>query len=332
MTKAVLFHQFGGPEVLEIEDIPTPRPGMGEVRLKMHAVGLNRADSMLYRGVSSRQAHLPSLVGCEGAGTVEAVGPGADQAWLGKKVAMLPTSITGQYGTLGEQVIAPVASLVGYPEGFSDSECSGIWLQYLTAYVGLIEVAHVGARDFLVITSASSNLGIALLQVARKERTSTIAVIRDGRWKRELLKMGADYVIASDEEDLEPRIQEITKGRGPRIVFSAMSEPPLATVIPLMEPGGILLESEDLVELGRKSPIRATVPASITVRKCQAEEVADDPGRLASAIRYICEGLKFGHLQVDIARKFPFPQVSEAYRCLESNETLGKIVVTFPNP
>ena len=332
MTKAVRFHQFGGPEVLEIEDIPMPRPGMGEVRLKMHAVGLNRADSMLYRGVSSPQASLPSLVGCEGAGTVEAVGPGADQAWLGKKAAMLPTNITGRYGTLGEQVIAPVTSLVGYPEGFSDSECSGIWLQYLTAYVGLIEVAHIGARDFLVVTSASSNLGVAVIQIARTEGASTIAVIRDGRWKRDLLNMGADYVITSDEEDLEPRIREITRGRSPRIVFSAMSEPLLPALIPLMEPGGILLESEDLGEPGRKSPITATVPPNIRVRKCQAEEVADDPGRLASATQYICEGLKFGHLQVEIAQKFPFPQVSEAYRCLESNETLGKIVVTFPNP
>src|ERR1700744_1667130 len=148
MTRTVRFHEFGGPEVLEIEDFPLPVPATGEVRLKMHAVGLNRTDAHLYRGFSSQQVQVPSLLGSEGAGVVEAVGPDVDPSLVGRRVAILHTGLANGYGTLGEQVIAPLNALVDCPNDFSDSECSSLWLHHFIAYLGIVEFASVKRSDY----------------------------------------------------------------------------------------------------------------------------------------------------------------------------------------
>ena len=330
MTRGVRFHHFGGPEVLRIEELPAPEPGSGEVRLRMHAVGLNPADSMLYRGISRRRTELPSPLGCEGAGTVEAIGTDVDPAWLGRKVSLLPTNRAGHYGTLGEQVLAPLAALVENPDGFSDSECSAIWLNYLTAYTGLIEAAHVKQGDCVLVTAATTSLGIAAIQIAKAERATTIAVTRDGRWKRELLSIGADHVASIDEEDAAAEIRRITHGQNARIVFSPVGEPFLGTAILHLKESGIFLTSDELSDVRVASNSGGTVPKGIRVCNSNAAQITDQPEKLAVATVYIRDRLKFGFLQVEVARKFPFEQVVDAYRHLESNEAFGKIVVTFP--
>lgn len=331
MTKAVRFHQFGGPEVLHIGVLPTPIPGSGEVRLKMHVVGLNRGDSILYRGMSENRANLPSRLGREGSGTVEAIAPDIDPSWLGRKVAIVPTSSWGHYGTLGERVVAPLDALVECPFGFSDSECSAIWLHFLTAYAGLIDTAHVRRGDWVLVASATSSLGIAAIQVAKTEGATTIAIAGDSRWTHELEAIGADYVLAADQEDIAHDIQKITRGQGLRVVFSSMNEPLLPKALAVLQSGGILLESEDLSEVGVASTATPTLSPEITVWHCDAAQVSNESEKLAAATTYIRDRLKFGFIQVEIARKFTFPDVVEAYRYLESNEAFGKVVVTFPD-
>jgi NADPH:quinone reductase-like Zn-dependent oxidoreductase len=132
MPKIVRFHELGGPEVLRIEEEMPKRPGRDEVRLKVQAVGLNRAESLFIRGQYVEPAKLPSGVGYEAAGLVEAVGPDVEKSWVGKRVAVIPAFSMNDYAMLGEEVIAPVAALGEYPANLSPEEGAAAWMQYIS--------------------------------------------------------------------------------------------------------------------------------------------------------------------------------------------------------
>src|SRR4051794_21688155 len=150
MPKVIRFHQTGGPEVLKIEDVTPQQPGKGEVRLKVQAIGLNRAESMFYRGQYLHAPNFPSGLGYEAAGAVEAVGPDVDKSWIGRRVSVIPAFSLNDYGMAGEAVLAPFAALAEYPEKLSPVEGAAIWMQYLTAYGALMSIANVTKGDFVV--------------------------------------------------------------------------------------------------------------------------------------------------------------------------------------
>ncbi|HEX3473340.1 MAG TPA: alcohol dehydrogenase catalytic domain-containing protein, partial [Silvibacterium sp.] len=164
MPKVVRFHQLGGPENLRIEDLPLRELRKGEVKLRVQAIGLNRAESMFYHGMYLEDPKLPSTLGYEAAGVVKEVGPGVDTDWIAKTVATIPAFSMIEYGMVGEEVIAPVAALGEYPPNLSPVEGAAIWMQYMTAYGALVEFGHVTAGDFVLITAASSSVGLAAIQ------------------------------------------------------------------------------------------------------------------------------------------------------------------------
>src|SRR5215467_8488667 len=128
MARKVRFHELGGPEVLKIEEEPARRPGKGEVRLRVRAVGLNRAEAMFIRGQYLELPKFPAGVGYEAAGVVEAVGSEVDQNWVGKSVATIPSFSMNTYAMLGEEVIAPAWALGEYPSRLSAAEAAAIWM------------------------------------------------------------------------------------------------------------------------------------------------------------------------------------------------------------
>ena len=207
------------PEVLRIEEEPPKEPGKGEVRLKVQAVGLNRAESMFFRGQYVEQPKLPAGMGYEAAGVVEAVGPDVDKNWIGKRVAIIPAFSMNDYAMLGEEVIAPASALGEYPANLSPVEGAAIWMQYVTAYGALIAIAHLAKGDFVVIPAASSSVGLAAIEIAKAEGAISIATTRTQNKKAELLSLGADHVIATEEEDIVERVKEITGGKGARVIF-----------------------------------------------------------------------------------------------------------------
>src|ERR1700709_1130718 len=126
MPKVVRFHQIGGPEVLQFEEQPTREPKSGEVRIRVQAVGLNRAEALYIRGQYLEQPRLPSGLGYEAAGTVEAVGPDVESTWLGRKVSTVPGFSMNDYGVLGEEAVVPIDHVACYPEKLSPSEGAAI--------------------------------------------------------------------------------------------------------------------------------------------------------------------------------------------------------------
>ena len=330
MPKIVRFHEFGGPEVLSIEEEKLRQPGKGEVRLKVQAVGLNRAESMFMHGQYVEPPKLPAGVGYEAAGVVEAVGPDVDKNWIGKRVAIIPAFSMNDYAMLGEEVIAPAAALGEYPPNLSPVEGAAIWMQYVTAYGALIAIAHLAKGDFVVIQAASSSVGIAAIEIARTEGAISIATTRKSNKKADLLSIGADHVIAIEEEDIVARVMEITSGKGARVIFDPVAGPFLEKLAESAAIGGIVFEYGWLSMQPTPFPLVTALLKGLSIRGYSLMEITRNPEKLPAAKKYVYDRLADGRFHPKVARVFPFAQTVEAYKYLESNAQVGKVVITVP--
>jgi NADPH:quinone reductase-like Zn-dependent oxidoreductase len=330
MPKMLRFDQLGGPEVLKFQEEPSKQPGKGEVRLRVQAVGLNRAESMFMHGQYLEDPKLPAGLGYEAAGVVEAVGPDVDKSWLGKTVSTIPAFSMNQYQMLGEEVIAPVAALGEYPAKLSPGEAAAIWMPYVTAYGALIAIAHLSKGDFVVIPAASSSVGIAAIEIAKAEGAIAIATTRKSNKKAELLSLGADHVIATEEEDIVARVKEITGGKGARVIFDPVAGPFLEKLAECAAPGGIIVEYGALSMQPTPFPLFTAISKGLCIRGYTLFEITRNPGELPKAKKYVYDRLVDGRFRPKIAKTFPFAQTPDAYKYLESNEQIGKVVITVP--
>ncbi len=328
MPKIVRFHQLGGPENLVLEDLPAREPGEGEVRLRVAATGLNRAEALYFRGQYFEQPTLPSRIGYEASGTVDAVGPGVDPGWVGKTVATIPGFSMNLNGVLGEEAIVPANVLGEYPARLSPVEGAAVWMQYLTAYGALIAIGHIGARDFVVIPAASSSVGLAAIQIVKAEGATAIAATRTSGKREELLALGADHAIVTDEEDLAQRVNQITGGKGARIIFDPVGGPFVAELAAAAAPGGIVFEYGWLSQQPTPFPL-AALGKGLTMRGYSLQEIRRDPQLLQTAKQYVYDRLQDGRFEPKIAKTFPLERASEAYRYLESNAQVGKVAITI---
>ncbi len=328
MGKVVRFHEFGGPEVLRFEEQAPRQPGSGEVRIKVQAMGLNRAEAMYFRGQYLESAGLPSGLGYEAAGVVESVGPDVDKSWLGKQVATIPAFSMNEYGMLGEEVIAPASALGEYPAKLSPVEGAAVWMQYLTAYGALMDTAHLAKGEFVMIPAASSSVGIAATQIVRAEGAISIATTRRSGKKAELLSLGADHVIATEEEDIVARVKEITGGKGARVIFDPVAGPFVEKLAQAAAIGGIIIEYGALSLQPTPFPLMAALGKGLSIRGFTLWEITRVPEKLTAAKKYVFDRLADGRFHPKVAKIFPFAQTVEAYKYLESNAQVGKVVIT----
>jgi NADPH:quinone reductase-like Zn-dependent oxidoreductase len=328
MPKIVRFHEVGGPEVLRIEEELPKQPSKGEVRLKVQAVGLNRAELLFIRDHYVEPPKLPAGLGYEAAGVVDAVGQDVDKSWVGKRVAIIPAFSMNDYAMLGEEVIAPAAALGEYPAKLSPEEGAAVWMQYLTAYGALIAIAHLAKGDFVVIPAASSSVGIAAIEIVKAEGAISIATTRKSNKKAELLALGADYVIATEEEDIVARVKEITGGKGARVTFDPVAGPLLEKLADAAAIGGIIFEYGWLSMQPTPFPLLTALVKGLNIRGYSMMEITLNPEKLPAAKKYVYDRLADGRFRPKIAKIFPFAQTIEAYKYLESNAQVGKVVIT----
>jgi NADPH:quinone reductase-like Zn-dependent oxidoreductase len=329
MPKVVRLHQLGGPEVLKFEEQPQRQPQAGEVRIRVKAVGLNRAEAMYFRGQYLEQPRLPSGLGYEAAGIVEEVGPGVEPSLIGRAISTVPGFSMNDYPVLGEEAVVPITHVGAYPENLTPTEAAAIWMQYLTAWGGLVNIAHVAKNDFVLISAASSSVGIAAIQIAKGEGAITIAVTRTSKKREELHELGADHVIATAEEDLVARVGKITGGKGVRVLFDPVAGPFVEQLAAAAAPHAILIEYGWLSLQPTPFPLVAALHKQLTVRGYTLHEVNADPALSRTAREYIFDRLADDRFKVKIAKTFPFADTVKAYEYLESNEQIGKVVITL---
>jgi NADPH:quinone reductase-like Zn-dependent oxidoreductase len=327
-VKIVRFHSLGGPEVLQLDSLPLPEPGPGEVRLRVKAIGLNRAESMFRQGHYLVAPVLPSKLGYEASGTVEATGPNVEPSWLGRTASTVPSFPANTYGVYGEVAIVPASSLAVYPASLSFEQGTSIWMQYLTAYGALVNLGRIGSGDYVLVTAASSSVGLAAIEIIKAEGATSIAVTRGPRKKADLLASGADHVIVTQEEDLAARVATITAGEGARVVFDPIAGSGLPTLAEAAARGGTLFEYGALAQEPTPFPLFAALGKALSIRGYTVFEVISNPETFGAAKKYVFDHLASGQFKPRVDRVFPLGDIVAAHRYLESNAQIGKIVVT----
>ncbi|NUP23755.1 MAG: zinc-dependent alcohol dehydrogenase family protein [Streptomyces sp.] len=327
VTKAVLFHELGGPEVLKVEDVPLRAPGPGEVLFKVEAIGLNRAEALFRAGGYYYQPTLPgSRLGYEAAGVVEAVGDGVTAYQPGDLVMAVADFDFGVHGVYGERVLLPQNSVVHRPDGVDAVTSAAAWLAYSTAYGGLVETAGLAPGDHVVITGASSGVGTAALQTARRLGAIPIATTRGEAKRQRLLELGAAHVITTDSEDLVKEVGRFTGGQGADMAFDAIGGPGFATVGDALAPGGTAV----LYGWLDPRPVQLSMNWPQTVHTYANGPLVRTEEYRRRAAAFIGSGLADGTLAPVIAETFEgLERMPDAHRLMETNTHTGKIVVTL---
>lgn len=329
MARTVRFHEIGGPEVLRLEDLEIGEPGPGEVRIRVDAIGLNRAEALFRRDVYIEPVkRLPASLGYEGAGVIEALGPDVAGFGEGQAVSVIPVFSQNDYGLYAERAIVPVSALVPRPGGVDAVSGAAVWMSYITAYGALVEVGGMRPGDTVVLNAASSSVGLAAIHTANRVGATPIAITRTAAKKERLLKEGAAEVIVSDEEDVTGRVLALTGGKGAEYVFDAVAGPGVTDLARAVAADGTLFLYGMLS--GQPTPypgFELGMPA-LNVRTYTMLETTRDRGRLERAVAFVASGLRAGAFRPVVDRVFPLEEIVQAHRHMESNTQFGKIVVT----
>lgn len=330
MSRTIQFARAGNPDVLEFVESPIAAPGISEVRIKVKAIGLNRAESMWRRDDYIEPVKFPAGLGYEAAGIVDAVGSNVKGISVGDAVSVMPSFSQNDYHTYGEVILVPDYAVIKHPEALSFKEAASVWMMFVTAYGAFIEDAKVGSGDFVVIPAASSSVGLAAIQVARYAGATTIALTRTSAKKQLLLDAGAHHVIVTDEQDFAAEILNITGGNGPRVIFDPVGGANFRKLVSLLSFQGIafiygLLDLKEPTSL----PVLDMIAKNLTVRAHNIWITSGDADRRKAAIEYVSKGLASGALKPVIDREFQFDDMVEAHRYLEGNGQFGKVVVNL---
>jgi NADPH:quinone reductase-like Zn-dependent oxidoreductase len=338
-TRIYRFHQYGNPDVLQLETLPLAEPGAGEVRVRVQAMSLNRADLLWMANNYVETPTLPSRVGYEIAGTVEAVGAGVTEFKVGDRVSSIPAFSISDYANFGETAILPMRGLMKTPENFTPAQGASFAFAYFTGYFALLELAHLQPYQAVLITAGTSTTGLAAIAIAKKMGAKVIATTRTSKKRDALLNAGADDAIATEEEDLAVRVIDITSGQGADVVYDAVAGRLSEKLVQATKIRGHwivygLLDTEDL-------GLFPWLPMAIrSVQFHGFYKVFDFTGNrhlgllgneeaLARAKQFIAGGLSDGSLPVMIDREFQgIESLPEAMRMMASNQAAGKIVVT----
>ncbi|MEU8378072.1 zinc-dependent alcohol dehydrogenase family protein [Streptosporangium sp. NPDC048865] len=327
MARQIFFDRTGGPEVLRMREVPVTAPGEGEARIKVDAIGVNRADAMFRENRYFYPPNLPSGLGYEAAGVVEALGPGVTEVAVGDSVAVLPTFTLTAYGTYGDHVILPAVALVPRPHDSDPVTEAAAWMAYVTAYGALVEGDPVAKGEHVLLTAATGGVGLAAVQVANRIGAVPIATTRTPAKKQRLLDAGAAHVIVTGEESLTERVLDITDGRGVTTAMDPVGGPGIAEVIGAVSSGGRLLAYGLLDPRNDPSQGLPAVPG-IDLSLYTLFPVTGDPERRRNAIDFVAAGLADGAFTPVVDRTFDFGDFTEAHRHMESSAQFGKIVLT----
>jgi len=328
MSRVVRFHRLGGPEVLQIDEVPDRALKEGEMRIRVEAIGLNRAEQMYRAGVYLEAPVLPSLNGYEASAIVMETGPGVSGFSVGEPINVVPSFSLKDYGVYAEVAVVPAYAVVKRSKGLTAVEAAAVWMAYVTAYGALIDIAKIGKGDAVVITAASSSVGLAAIQIVNSVGATAIALTRTNAKVPALKAAGAAHVVVTEEQDLVAAINAITNGKGARIVFDPIGGPGVDKLAQATSPGGTLFLYGGLSLQPTIFPVGPAFMKGLSLRGYTLFEIVSDKTRRDAAIAFITKGLEAGTLTPVIAKTFPFDNIVEAHRYLESNAQVGKIVVT----
>lgn len=328
--RRVQFTRLGGPEVLEMVPLQLAALQPGHVRVEIHTIGLNRFEALFRRDHYVIAPTLPATLGVEAAGSIRETAPDVDDFQVGDRVAILPIqSPTVGTGTYATHADVPVEALARIADGRSDEEEAATWMASLQAYTLATKVAIVPG-DTVIVTAGTSSVGTALIQITQDLGATVIATTRTTARKPELLALGADHAVATDDEDLAGVVATITGNRGARVVYDTVGGPLLVALIAATTPFGHVMcygaqTSPDIRAARVDVPLVALDRKSVSF--VDLFELVEFPDRLAAAKSYIGDARDRGVLSIGIDRVLAFDDVQEAHRILETGLLAGKLLL-----
>ncbi|RUW92229.1 zinc-binding dehydrogenase [Mesorhizobium sp. M7A.F.Ca.US.010.02.1.1] len=324
--KAIQLNRFGGPEVLEVVDLPAPVPQSGEVLIRVHAAGINFFEVLMRANRYAVTPQLPMIPGVEAAGVVEAVGQGVDAQLLGRRVAAPLFMSQRPHSGYAEQVTMSADLVVPLPDALPFEAATALMVQGLTA-LHLLRQSPPDDKAVLV-PAASGGVGTLLVQLARLKGARQVIAAAGGKAKLDfVLSLGADAAVDYTKPDWPARVRDLTGGEGANIIYDTVGGAQTAALLEALAPGGELvfaalgrfgLAASDLEQLiGRNQSLRgfALLPLlSADVLKASLSELF----QMAAG----------GQLQVTIGGRFRLDQAGEAHRLLDERRSTGKVVLT----
>ncbi|MGE5335209.1 MAG: quinone oxidoreductase family protein [Nitrososphaerota archaeon] len=319
--QAIRIHQVGGPEQLQLDDVPMPEPGPGQARVKVEAAGVNFID--VYRRKGQYQVQTPFTPGSEAAGVVDAIGPDVTDVHVGQRVAS--ASLTGAYA---EYVVAPVAELVPVPDGISAEVAAAAMLQGMTAQYLTHTTFPLHSGQTALIHAAGGGVGQLLVQYAKQQGARVIGTAGTERKAQLAREAGADEVILYTQQDFEAETKRLTGGAGVDVVYDSVGKDTFDKSLNCLKRRGYLVlygqssgpvAPVDPQMLNAKGSLFLTRPTLAHYAATRDEMLARSNDVLTSILR--------GTLRIRIDKTFPLARAAEAHRYLEDRKTEGKVLL-----
>lgn len=321
MPHVIRIHQNGGPEQMKWEEAAVADPGPGEVRVRNTAVGLNYIDT--YHRSGLYPLPLPLVLGSEGAGVVEAVGPRVREFKVGDRVAYAQP-----IGAYAEVLIRPVARLVKIPAGIKDETAAAMMLKGMTAWYLCRRTYRVKKGDTIVVHAAAGGVGQILCQWARHLGATVIGTVGSDEKVPLAKKVGCKHVVVMSRENLPERVKALTKGKGVPVVYDGVGKDTFMASLDCLSPLGLMVSfgnasgavaPVNIGILAQKGSLFLTRPTLVNYTSARED--------LLTAARELFAVVKKGAVKITINQRYPLREAAQAHRDLESRKTTGSTVL-----
>jgi len=318
--KAIILHEHGGPEVLKLEERPTPEPGPGQALVQIAAAGVNFIE--IYQREGRYKLPLPCGIGGEGAGTVMAVAPDVTEVKPGDRVAWLDGS--GSYAT---HAVVPAARLAPVPDGVALEQAAAVMVQGLTADVFTGRTYAVKPGDRVLVHAAAGGAGRMFCQIAAMRGATVIGTVSSEAKARVAHEAGASETIIYTKEDFEAEVKRITGGQGVNVVYDSVGKDTFDKSLACLAPLG------HLVLFGQSSgfvppfEIQRLAARSLTLTRPRVFDYVAKREELLRHAGQVLGWIAEGRLRVLVDRTYPLEQAAEAHIALASRQTTGKLLL-----
>lgn len=321
MPHVIRIHQNGGPEQMRWEEVTVGDPGPGEVRVRNTAIGLNFIDT--YHRSGLYQLPLPLVLGSEGAGVVEAVGPKVKEFKVGDRVAYAQP-----IGAYAEVLIRPVARLVKIPAGIKDETAAAMMLKGMTAWYLCRRTYRVKKGDTIVVHAAAGGVGQILCQWAKHLGATVIGTVGSDEKVALAKKAGCKHVVVMSREKLSERVKAITKGKGVPVVYDGVGKDTFMESLDCLQPLGLMASFGNAS--GAVAPVNIGILAakgSLFLTRPTLVNYTASREDLLTAARELFAVVKKGAVKITINQRYPLREAAQAHRDLESRKTTGSTVL-----
>ena len=312
----------GGPEVLRLDEVPSPEPGPGQVVLKVEAAGINFVD--LYQRSGQYKTVLPFIPGQEAAGTVAGLGPGVTGLAVGDRVACYH----GTLAAYAEYVLAPADRVVRLPEGVSTEQGAAVLLQGMTAHYLACTTYPLKPGDTCLVHAAAGGTGLLLCQIARRRGARVIATVSTAAKEALARAAGAHDVIRYTEQDFVAEVRRLTNGAGVQVIYDSVGRTTFEGGLRcLVRRGMMVLYGQSSGAVAPFDPQVLNQRGSLFLTRPTLAHYIETRAELEQRSGDLLRWLQDGTLTVRIDRVWPLAQAAEAHRALESRATAGKMLL-----